>query len=63
MIYQITYQLNNKSLTKVCTTLREAETFFEILLSAKANYIKVITMTKRGTTISSIIYSCIIYLF
>lgn len=47
MIYYFTYQMNKKTLTKVCTTIREAETFFDILLACKAVYIKVITMTKR----------------
>lgn len=47
MLYQFTYQLNGFHYNKVCTTLREAEVFFAILLSAKCDYLRVITYTRR----------------
>lgn len=50
MIYKITYVLNEKEGTKIHTsyTLREAELFFDILISAGATYICVKTFKKFG---------------
>ena len=47
MIYKFTYRWGDKVLTKACTTLREAEVFFDILISARCEYIKVITFSKE----------------
>lgn len=50
MIYKITYQLKKEKNTKIhtCTTMREAEIFFDILISAGAEYICVKTFKKFG---------------
>lgn len=48
MIYYFTYELDDKYFKKVCYTLREAEIFFDILISASARSIKVLTIRKRG---------------
>lgn len=48
MIYHFTYQMNNQTLTKKCITLREAEIFFDILVSARVEYICVKTFKKFG---------------
>lgn len=47
MIYHITYQLNSSTKTKVCMTLREAEIFINILLSAGCDYVRVVTTPRR----------------
>lgn len=47
MLYHFTYTLNKQTLVKVCYTLCEAEVFFDILISANAEYIKVITYKRR----------------
>lgn len=47
MLYYFTYTLQKKTNVKVCYTLREAETFFDILISANAEYIKVTTFKRR----------------
>lgn len=47
MIYKFTYRWGDRVLVKVCTTLREAEVFFDILVSAHAEYIKVVTFKKE----------------
>lgn len=47
MLYQFTYQLNGIHFNKVCHTIREAEVFFAILISAKCEYLRVITYTRR----------------
>lgn len=48
MIYYFTYELEHKFFKKTCYTLREAELFFDILISAKASSIKVFSVRKRG---------------
>lgn len=48
MIYRFSYMLKDNLYYKVCYTLREAEVFFDILISAGASSIRVITQTKRG---------------
>ena len=47
MLYYFTYTLDKKTLVKVCYTLREAELFFDILISARAEYIKVTSFKRR----------------
>lgn len=47
MLYKFTYHLNGELRYNTCTTLREAELFFDILISAKCDYIRVITFTRR----------------
>ena len=47
MLYHFTYNWQGKTLVKICYTLKEAETFFAILISAHAEYIKVITYKRR----------------
>ena len=48
MVYHFTYKWDGRTLVKVCTTLREAEVFFDILISANCEYICVKTIVKRG---------------
>lgn len=48
MLYYFTYELEGKYFKKTCITLREAETFFDILISAGATSIKVLSIRKRG---------------
>lgn len=48
MLFHFTYTLDKKTLVKVCYTLKEAELFFDILISARAEYIKVITFKGRS---------------
>lgn len=50
MLYHFTYQLkeNTNTKIKVCHTLREAEVFFDILVSVPAFYICVKTFYIRG---------------
>lgn len=50
MFWHFTYRWGDKSLVKQCFTLREAEIFFDILISAKCEYICVKTCKKRGDT-------------
>lgn len=47
MLYKFTYAYKNKILTKVCTTTKEADMFFNILISLNVDYIRVITFTKN----------------
>lgn len=47
MIYYFDYLLNNNLLHHTCYTLREAEIFFDILVSAGSTSIRVITREKR----------------
>ena len=47
MIYHFTYKLNSDYKTKVCMSLREAELFFDILLSAGCDYVRVVTTPRR----------------
>ena len=48
MIYHFTYWWEGRTLVKTCTTLREAEIFFDILVSAHCEYICVKTFKKRS---------------
>ena len=48
MIYKITYRYANNMYTHTCYSLREADTFFDILLAIKCDYIKIITFTKQN---------------
>lgn len=48
MIYYFTYELEGKYYKKTCITLKEAETFFDILISAGATSIRVLSIRKRG---------------
>ena len=48
MIYYFSYYLNGKTSYKTCLTLREAEIFFDILLSAVVKQVRVITFKRRG---------------
>lgn len=47
MIYKFTYYFNDKIYYKTCTTQREADVFFNILVSANLPF-RVITTTKRS---------------
>ena len=49
MLYYFTYELEGKYCKKTCITLREAEIFFDVLISAGATSIKVLSIRKRGT--------------
>lgn len=48
MIYYFSYMLEKKFHCKACYTLREAEIFFDILISAGAEYIRVNTVKRRA---------------
>lgn len=48
MIYYFTYELNKRYLKKVCYSFKEASIFFDILISARATHIRVLTIKKRG---------------
>lgn len=47
MIYYFSYMLNKKTYAKTCMTLREAEIFFDVVISAGAEYVRVNTVKKR----------------
>lgn len=47
MIYKFCYKINDNYLIHTCTTLREAEIFFDILISANVDYIRVVTFKKQ----------------
>lgn len=49
MIYYFSYVLNGNLSEKTCYTLREAEIFFDIIMSAGVSSLRVITRKKRGT--------------
>ena len=48
MIFYFSYMLNDKLAVHTCYTLREAEIFFDIILSAGSTSIRVITKRKKG---------------
>ena len=48
MLYYFSYYLNGKTNYKTFVTLREAEVFFDILLSAGVKQVRVITFKRRG---------------
>lgn len=48
MLYKFTYFYNGRNMVHLCSTIREADVFFEILLALKCEYIKVITFTKQN---------------
>lgn len=48
MIYYFTYEIDHKYHKKVCYTIKEALIFFDVLISAHACPIRVLTIKKRG---------------
>ena len=48
MLYKFTYFYQGKHMIHTCSTTREADVFFDILLALKCEYIKVITFTKQN---------------
>lgn len=48
MIYYFDYVLNDKLAHHTCYTLKEAEVFFDIIVSAGSTSIRVITKRKKG---------------
>ena len=47
MIYKFTYSFNNNHCVHTCTSIKEANTFFDILLALKCEYIRINTFTKE----------------
>lgn len=47
MIYKFTYYYNNKLLIHTCKTLKEADYFFNLLLSLRCNSIRIDTQLKH----------------